>query len=115
MKKLILILLAIFTFNAVFSADFITELKLSIARSQKGSKVEYILHFPNGDEKVFTAIDFAQGRLVERDGVPLYFELYEGGLSKKHNIMISLQNAIYYEMDIIKINDQWDYSFHFYY
>lgn len=115
MKKTILILLMLFTFNSVFAADFIGELKLSIDRAQKGSKVEYVLHLPNGNEEIYTGADFIKGRIIERDGIPLYFELFNQFGTYKRHIMISLQNANYYELDIEKTEGKWNYSFHFYY
>lgn len=115
MKKIVLVLFLLFTFNSVFSADFIGELKISIARAQKGSTVEYVLYLPNGNKEVFTGADFIKGKIIERDGVPLYFELFNQFGAYKRHIMISLQNALYYELEIEKTEGIWNYSFHFHY
>ena len=114
-KKLISILFIIFAFNSAYSADFITELKISIKRAQDGSNVKYNLHLPNGEIKKFTGRDFIKGVIVIRGDIPLYFELYKGKGYKKLNIMINLQNAVYYKLDMEKIAGEWEYDFHFYY
>ena len=115
MKKVFLLLFILFTVSSAYSGTFINELELSIERALRGNKVEYVLHLPDGKEQIFTAADFTSGRIIERGGIPLYFELYKGAGLKKHNIMVNLQNANYYKLNIEKVFDRWEYSFHFYY
>ncbi|PCI98375.1 MAG: hypothetical protein COB15_06070 [Flavobacteriales bacterium] len=115
MKKIILIFGMLLIVSLSFGRDFIYELEKSIARAQKGSKVEYVLHLPGGDEKTFTGKDFTSGNLVKSGETPLYFELFKGEGDKKYNIMVNLRTPIYYKLDIEKVNEVWNYSFHFYY
>lgn len=115
MKKLIAIISLSIMLSNVHAASFIAELENSLARAQKGSKVEYILHLPNGKEHVITGYDFSKGNLIRKGDIPLYFELFKGSGEKKQNIMINLQNATYYELFIEKNLGIWDYVFHFYY
>ena len=117
MKKKYVLLVA-FALISVFSSkagNFITELENSIDRANKGSKVEYVLHFQNGKIKTITASDFKGGNLVSYKDRPLYFELYKGHGSKKSNIMINLTTPIYYKLDIEKVNGKWNYIFNFFY
>jgi len=115
MKKIIIILALVLVSTFSFAGSFISELENSIKRAQKGSKVEYILHLKNGDTKIFTAADFHSGNLVSYKDQPLYFELFKGVGSKKHNIMINLATPVYYKLDIEKTDGVWDYVFNFYY
>jgi len=55
------------------------------------------------------------GRVIDQGGAPSSFELFNGTFEKKYNIIISLQNAIYYKLDIEKVDGKWEYKFHFYY
>ena len=65
MKKLcFLVLLLTVSVMVSFAGNFITELENSIERAHKGSKIEYILHFQNGNKKIITASDFKSGNLV---------------------------------------------------
>jgi len=115
MKKLLLIFVLLTLSVFSYAGSFISELENSIKRAQKGSDVEYILHLQNGKEITFTASDFESGNLVSYKDQPLYFELFKGSGSKKHNIMINLTSPVYYKLDIEKINGIWAYTFNFYY
>jgi hypothetical protein len=115
MKNILLITGMLFLVNISFGRDFIYELEKSIERAQKGSKVEYTLHMAGGVEKIFTGADFTDGNLVRSGDTPLYFELFKGQGDKKHNIMVNLRTPIYYKLDIEKVNNVWNYTFHFYY
>ncbi len=116
MKK-ILFLVVLLTVAVVvsFAGSFITELENSIDRAHKGSQVEYVLHFQNGNKKIITASDFKTGNLVSYKDRPLYFELFKGRGDLKSNIMINLTTPIYYKLDIEKVNGKWNYVFNFYY
>ena len=115
MKRIVLVFALLLIVSSAFSRDFIYELEKSIARAQAGSEVEYVLHFGNGQQQMFTGADFTSGKLMRNGANPLYFELFKGKGEKKHNIMINLRNPIYYKLDIEKSNGVWNYSFHFYY
>lgn len=115
MKKIIAIISLSITLTNLFAGSFIAELENSIERARKGSKVEYILHLTNGEEYIITGHDFTKGSVERKGDIPLYFELYKGSGDKKQNIMINIQNAIYYQLYIEKDMGVWDYEFHFYY
>jgi len=115
MKKIFVFLLTLSIYLTAYAGNFAQELRNSIARAKDGSLVEYTLHFSNGTEKMFTGADFTSGRLIEQGGAPASFELFNGTFEKKYNIVISLQNAIYYKLDIEKVDGKWQYIFHFYY
>ena len=115
MKKVFVLLFILYFVLPVFAGSFVQELRNSIARARDGNIVEYTLHFPDGQEKMFTGADFTSGRLIEQGGAPAAFELFNGTFDKKYNIVISLQKAIYYKLDIEKIDAKWEYRFHFYY
>lgn len=114
-KRFIILLLTLLITSTISAGNFITELKNSIERAHKGSKVEYILHFQNGKVKKITASDFKGGEIITYKDRPLYFELFKGHGNKKSNIMINLTNPIYYKLDIEKVNGKWNYIFNFYY
>ena len=113
MKNILFTLMFTFVMSLAFAADFIKELENSIGR--KECKGTYTLHFGDGKEQIFTGNDFSTGGIIEKGGVPIYFELYKGGGDKKQNIMININNAIYYKLNIEKVMGVWEYDFHFYY
>lgn len=113
MKKLLLVAALLISTLSGFGADFIKELQNSINRSD--GRATYTLHFANGDQKVYTRSDFTSGEIVERGGVPQYFQMYNGSGDKKQNYLINLNNAVYYELHIEKVGGEWVYDFHFYY
>ncbi len=113
MKNLCLTLAVVLFSCTAFAADFIKELENSINR--KECKVTYTLHMGDGKEQVFTGHDFTSGGIVEKGGIPIYFEMYKGSGDKKQNIMININNAIYYKLNIEKVMGVWEYDFHFYY
>lgn len=115
MKNLIALVFFSIILSNAYAGSFIDELRNSLERSKKGSKVEYILHLSGGVEHTITGHDFTSGEVVKKGDIPLYFELYKGSNDKKHNIMINLQNASYYQLFIEKDMGVWDYTFHFYY
>ncbi len=115
MKKILLITGMLLLVNLTFGRDFIYELAKSIERAQKGSKVEYTLHLAGGEVKKFTGSDFTSGNLVRTGDTPLYFELFKGQGDTKYNIMVNLRTPVWYKLYIEKVNDLWNYSFHFYY
>jgi hypothetical protein len=113
MKHLFLTTLIFLSVSTAFGADFIKELENSISR--KECKVTYTLHMGDSKEQVFTGHDFSSGGIVEKGGIPIYFEMYKGSGDKKQNIMININNAIYYKLNIEKVMGVWEYDFHFYY
>lgn len=115
MKKVFALLFALSFMISAFAGSFAQELRNSIVRAKDGSLVEYSLHMPDGTTKMFTGADFTSGRIIEQGGTAASFELFKGTFDKKYNIVISLQNAIYYRLDVEKVNDKWEYRFHFYY
>lgn len=115
MKKVFVFLLTLSIVFMAYAGYFAQELRNSMSRARDGNLVEYTLHFPGGEEKLFTGADFTNGRIIEQGGAPAYFELIHGKYEKKYNIVISLQNCIYYKLDIEKVNSKWEYRFHFYY
>lgn len=115
MKKIVLLIALSITLSTLYAGSFISELENSIERASKGSKVEYILHLTNGEDYTITGHDFTKGSIEKKGDIPLYFELYKGSGDKKQNIMINIQNAIYYQLFIEKDMGVWNYEFHFYY
>lgn len=113
MKKVLLATVFLVASLSGFGADFIKELQNSIKRTD--GHATYTLHFENGDKKIYTRNDFTSGEIVERGGVPQYFQMYNGSGDKKQNYLINLNNAVYYELHIEKIAGEWEYDFHFYY
>ncbi|MES2622050.1 MAG: hypothetical protein V4615_14460 [Bacteroidota bacterium] len=113
MKNLFLTAFILLTAHTVFAADFIKELENSINR--KECKVTYTLHMGDGKEQIFTGHDFSSGGIIEKGSIPIYFEMYKGSGDKKQNIMININNAIYYKLNIEKVMGVWEYDFHFYY
>ena len=113
MKNLFLTAVILMAASSVFAADFIKELENSIGR--KECKVTYTLHMGESKEQIFTGHDFTSGGIIEKGGIPIYFEMYKGSGDKKQNIMININNAIYYKLNIEKVMGVWEYDFHFYY
>ena len=113
MKNVILTTLILFAVNIAIAGDFIKELENSINR--KECKVTYTLHLSDGKEQVFTGHDFSSGGIIEKGGIPIYFEMYKGSGEKKQNIMININNANFYKLNIEKVMGVWEYDFHFYY
>jgi len=112
MRNLLFTFLLTFSLSQTFAADFIKELENSINR--KDCKVTYTLHI--GEKvQVFTGHDFTSGEIVDKGGVPMFFEMYKGSGDKKQNIMININNAVYYKLNIEKVMGVWEYDFHFYY
>lgn len=76
MRNLLLTAVALLAFNVTFAADFIKELENSINR--KECKVTYTLHMGDGKEQIFTGHDFSSGGIIEKGGIPIYFENAQG-------------------------------------
>ncbi|MES2644306.1 MAG: hypothetical protein V4850_32775 [Myxococcota bacterium] len=82
----------------------------------KDDQVSFTLHFGTGTEPiVVTGRDYQSFELFERDGVPTQLELYHGKGDEKHNILINLEAAKYYRLNVAKKYDEWHYEFAFYY
>ncbi len=75
MKNLFLTAFILMTASTAFGADFIKELENSIGRRE--CKVTYTLHMGGGKEQIFTRLDFSSGGIVEKGGVPIYFEMFK--------------------------------------
>lgn len=82
----------------------------------KDDMVPFTLNFgTNSEPIVVTGRDYQSFELFEKDGVPVQLELYHGKGDEKHNILINLQSAKYYRLNVVKKYDQSHYEFAFYY
>ena len=108
------------------AASFQKELRNALKRGPKDGHTKFVLHMASETIEI-TAADFdswdglLMGMVVDGrppnawDFFPSHIEMYKGSGDSKHNIMINLDIATYYRMDIDKIDGKWHYDFHIYY
>ncbi len=82
----------------------------------KDDQVKFTLIFGGGEAQVeITGRQYESYELHERDGVPTQLELFSGSGEEKHNILINIEAARYYRLEIKKQYGEWHYDFQFYY
>lgn len=119
------VLLALATLTTLVAApasagSMMTELSNAAKQGSKGGMkaelVTFTLHFGTGAEPiVVTGADYESYELHEQGGVPTHLELFAGSGSEKHNILINIDAARYYRLNIEKVDKDWRYDFHFFF
>lgn len=90
--------------------------KLGTGDGPEDDYVSFTMHLGGGTEPVVvTGRDYQSFAIFEDAGTPKTLELYHGKGEEKHNILINISAARYYQLKIVKRYDQWHYDFHFYY
>lgn len=78
--------------------------------------VTITLHFGSDAPVVVTGADYDSYKLYQTEqGVPTQLELYAGRGDEKHNILINIESARYYRLNVSKADHDWHYGFEFYY
>ncbi|UKN00518.1 hypothetical protein K6119_12325 [Paracrocinitomix mangrovi] len=116
MKKLIVLLSCMFA-TLSFSQTFYEELKNSVERAEGGSGAEvvYYIFMSSTQSNTYYAKNFDKGTLVEKDGVPQYFELEKKKGDEKEVLNINLTSVRYTELEAGYRKGGYKYIFRFYY
>jgi hypothetical protein len=116
MKKIVFIVVLFLT-TSVFSQDFLSELGTSMERSEGGIGVTvlYKVHMSNTTVKVFKASEFDTGVIVEKNGIPMFYELTKKKGEEKEEVLINLQKTSYMGFKIFYVKGNCNYQFDFYY
>ena len=116
MKKIALIV-TLFLSVSVYCQDFLSELGTSMERSEGGigATVVYKVHLSSTTVKLFRASEFDTGVIVEKNDIPLFFELSKKIGEEKEEVAISIQRASYMEFKIFYVKGKCNYQFDFYY
>lgn len=78
--------------------------------------VSFALHFGAEAPVIVTGHDYDSFKLYQTEqGVPTSLELYAGKGDEKHNILINIEAARYYRLNVSKADHDWHYAFEFYY
>jgi len=90
--------------------------KLGTKDGPKADQVQFTLHFGTETEPiVITGRDFKSFEVHSKNDVPTHMELYSGSGDEKHNILINIDAANYYRLNISKKYKEWHYDFHFFF
>ncbi len=89
--------------------------KLGEGSGVSDDQVSFTLHFGTEEPVVITGADFETFKLIDDDDTPQTLELYSGKGSEKHNILINIEAARYYRLNIAKDGGKWHYDFQFYF
>ncbi|MBD3639016.1 MAG: hypothetical protein HUJ25_16800 [Crocinitomicaceae bacterium] len=94
-----------------------TELKNSVERSEGGSgaTIEYSVYLTPTNVKSYYANNFDKGTLVEKDGIPVYFELNKVVADEKESVIIWLNTVSVIELEVSYSKGKYKYQFKFYY
>jgi hypothetical protein len=117
---LVVLTLVALTAQPALAGSMMTELtnaaKLGSHDGLRAERVQFTLHFGTQTEPiVITGHDFESFELHDRSGVPTHLELFAGSGEEKHNILINIDAAKYYRLNILKENKEWHYDFHFFF
>jgi hypothetical protein len=119
MRVLVALSLALFLATPAHAGSMLKELTNAAALGQgdgpKDDQVTFTLHFGGGDPVVVTGRDYDSFEMHEREGVASALELFAGKGDEKHNILINIDGARYYRLNVAKKYGEWHYEFAFYY
>lgn len=115
-KKLAFLFLTLST-TSLFSQNLTEQLKNSVERAEGGSgaHIVYTIFLTPTNAKSFYAKDFDSGTLIEVDGRPICFELSKKIGEDQEIIVINLDSASYYELEVTMVKGKYKYEYKFYY